>query len=395
MSTRTIGLRIGLVALAIAHVWCASEQAALPQPPAADGGVDAEASVDAGSAGEDAGLSEVPACNDTFCRVAVPDGQTTALDGILVRSPSDVWVVGSGGYAARFDGTTWQRIPTGSKARIFDVAASGDGTVWGASSGDSFFVLSRTVDGGAEVVSGGFSGVVRAIATVGAREAWAVGTGFVNWWEFPPPPAAFIWHYAPGSGGEWGWQPVSPPCPVDEFDRQICMKLNAVWAESAHRVWFVGDEGKVFRSDTSSLADGGGGGDPDAGESQKHLELTEMNSSSLRALNGIWGFGDDDVWAVGVQGVIRHWGGGDAWTIVPSPVTADLNAVWGARPDDVWAVGDDGVVLHWDGKEWTLTPTPYGIENRPPLYAVSGSGADVWIAGQGTLLRSKAPGGDQ
>ena len=378
-------VQLGVITLAGANIWCASDDEATP-PPASDGGADTGTPADGGDGGEDTGLPGVPTCNEAFCRVTPPDAEAVALDGVLARSASEVWVVGSGGYAARFDGKSWRRISTGTKTTIFAIAASEDGTVWGASAGDTFLVLNREVDGGAEIVDGGFSGVVRAIGTSGAREAWAVGDAFFDFFADPPKPVDFIWRYAPVAGSTaWEWQPVSPPCPPGEFGQATCMKLNAVWAESPQRVWFAGDEGKVFRADTSVLGDG----EPaDGGEPSPRLELEEMNSSSLRKLEALWGFGPNDVWAVGAQGVIRHWVGGDAWSAVPSPVTANLHAVWGPSPDDVWAVGDDGVVLHWDGEAWTVTPTPYGAENRPRLYAVSGSGGDVWIAGEGTLLRT-------
>ncbi len=400
MSARGLLMRVGLVTLAAAHVWCASDVDAPSTPPIIDGGAEAAAPGDA-SPPEDGGSPTVPLCNDAFCRVAPPGAEAVALSGVWAKSASDVWVAGSSGYAARFDGTSWRRITTGTKATIFAVAASGDGTVWGASGGDSFLVLDRAVDGGVgvevvDVVDAGFSGVVRAIATAGAREAWAVGDAFFDFFADPPPPIDFIWRYAPAAdGATWAWRAVSPPCPTDEFGQASCIKLNAVWAESAGRVWFAGDEGKVFRADTSSLD----GDPPDAGEPTKRLELVEMSSSSLRKLEALWGFGPNDIWAVGAQGVIRRWTGGDAWTVVPSPVSADLHAVWGSRPDDVWAAGDDGVVLHWEGTTWSVIPTPYAAENRPRLYAVSGTGGDVWIAGEATLLRANAnanaPGGDR
>lgn len=389
MSARTIAVRLGLVTVAAAHLWCSSsdEEAPPPNPPASDGGADANAVDDAGPSDTDTGLPEVLVCNETFCRVTPPDAATVALDGVLARSASDVWLVGSTGYAARFDGTTWRRIDTGTKATIYGVAGSGDGTVWGASGGRSFLMLSREVDGGVASFDGGFKGVVRAVAPVGAREVWAVGDAFRDFFSEPPPPIDFIWRYAPEVDA---WQAVSPPCPEGEFGEPTCLKLNALWAESDARVWFAGDEGKIFRADTSSLGGGADGGEP------SRLELQEMNSSSLRKLESLWGFGPNDVWAVGAQGVIRHWVGGDAWSVVASPVTADLHAVWGSRSDDVWAVGDDGNVVHWDGKVWSVVPVPFAMENRPRLYAVAGAGDDVWIAGEGTLLRTNhGVGGDR
>ena len=109
----------------------------------------------------------------------------------------------------------------------------------------------------------------------------------------------------------------------------------------------------------------------------------------------VHGASASDVWAVGDQGVIRHFTGGASWDVVPSPVAADLYAVWGARPDDVWAAGDDGVVLHWDGTAWSQKKTPFAQENRPRLYAVYGTGDDVWVAGESALLRSTSTTGGE
>ena len=78
-------------------------------------------------------------------------------------------------------------------------------------------------------------------------------------------------------------------------------------------------------------------------------------------LNGIWGSGPDDVWAVGGEWVddvthlvaIFHWDG-TSWTQVldlkQAPAgTEELLHVWGSGPSDVWAVGLSGTILHWDG----------------------------------------------
>lgn len=41
------------------------------------------------------------------------------------------------------------------------------------------------------------------------------------------------------------------------------------------------------------------------------------------------------------------------WTVIyPITTTEDLNGVWGADADDMWAVGDEGTIRHFDGGEW-------------------------------------------
>jgi hypothetical protein len=54
------------------------------------------------------------------------------------------------------------------------------------------------------------------------------------------------------------------------------------------------------------------------------------------SLNGAWGSGQADVWAVGDCGTLLHWNG-SAWHAVPSGTTAHLHAVWGIGVNDAWA----------------------------------------------------------
>ncbi|MBX3205721.1 MAG: hypothetical protein KF764_11680 [Labilithrix sp.] len=370
----------GVVATAAMHLWCSSDDDAQAGPGPDAGGEDAP--LDAGAEAEaDAGA--VPECSDAFCRVALPGVNAVGLYGLHAKSASEIWLVGSRGFAARFDGAAWRLVPTGITAAIFGVTSTSDGTVWAASSGHAFLKLNGAPDGGVETVDGGFKGVVHAIGANGP-EVFAVGKMFFDF-SSGEPPSDNIWRYgAVPDAGDPAWHAVSPPCPMGEWEPE-CLELRAIWVESASRQWFAGDDGRVFRTDTSAA-------DPTA----TRLELAEMNSSSLRRLSGLWGFGANDVWAVGAQGVIRHYTGGDAWTAVASPVNEDLHGVWGARPDDVWAVGDRGTVVHWDGEAWTVKDVPFPEENRPRLYAVAGAGGDVWIAGVGVLLRSvRAGGGDR
>ncbi len=102
--------------------------------------------------------------------------------------------------------------------------------------------------------------------------------------------------------------------------------------------------------------------------------------SHLRAL---WGFAEDDVWAVGSPGLVLHWDG-RAWSQVRVPTSSSLASVWGSGPNDVWVAGGwPAVVLHWDGRRWSEVPVP--VEGR--LEAVSGTAPDdVWVVGPEAAL---------
>ena len=362
-------------ALASTQLWCASEDTIAP--PKEDADADGGAPLDAATPDV---LAATPVCTASFCRVSFAGMEAVSIDALWARSPSDGWLVGATGFAARFDGTTWQRVDTGTKAALHGVVGTEDGTVWGAGSTHELLQLNRELDGKATAVNAGFKAMIDGLSASGS-EIYAVGTT-IKTYDFPPPETPpmpdNIWRYGPAAdGGAPTWLPASPPCPMGDFEPE-CVKLRAVWVESSERQWFAGDEGKVFRTDTSS------GGD---GEAPGRLRLDELNSRSLRRLNGLWGFDGNDVWAVGDQGVLRHWNG-QGWSVIASPVLGDLHGAWGARPDDVWAVGDDGTVIHWDGAGWTVIDVPFSADQRPRLRAVTGAGDDVWIAGEGVLLRA-------
>ncbi len=73
----------------------------------------------------------------------------------------------------------------------------------------------------------------------------------------------------------------------------------------------------------------------------------------------------DDGWAVGTQGTILHYTGGN-WVSVKSPIDTYLLAISMANANDGWIVGAShyngttqlGTMLHYVNGAWTLTPNP-------------------------------------
>lgn len=66
--------------------------------------------------------------------------------------------------------------------------------------------------------------------------------------------------------------------------------------------------------------------------------------------------------------------GGWCW-MNPLPQGNDLLALAGTSEDDVWAAGDVGTVRHWDGQRWTSIPGP----SRDPVVALTACAPhDVW-----------------
>ena len=55
-------------------------------------------------------------------------------------------------------------------------------------------------------------------------------------------------------------------------------------------------------------------------------------------LRGVWGSSVSDVFAVGKEGTILHYGG-NTWSETSNGTKAQLNSVWGSSESDVFTVG--------------------------------------------------------
>src|SRR5262249_42481479 len=115
------------------------------------------------------------------------------------------------------------------------------------------------------------------------------------------------------------------------------------------------------------------------------------NLATVGRFFGVWG-DESAVWFVGEGGmtarVTRAEMSSKTLEWVESPVRTPLRSVFGFGSDDVWAVGDESTVLHWDGTTWSKLSTPFDdAAEKPRLHAVWGSSPqDVWIVGENTLL---------
>jgi hypothetical protein len=307
--------------------------------------------------------------------------QITAIRG---RSASDVWLVGTIGSLAHFDGTSWKRSDAESKESILGLwlrdgseIATGvfasDGRPWIYSRGGTPPEGSEppSPDGwtsSAPSVPDTYEKNVRnasAWSAPGAEWLWlAMGThnyqdtstsGLVRLRQGP----STVFEIAPG--------PASSCLPG-------CNQMNGVHGASANDVWAVGAGGTTIRvtdaeSDTPSA--------------------TLYDSRTLNTLHAVWAASASDVWSVGAGGTVRRYTGqGLRWDVVPNvPTSVDLHAIGGSSSSDVWVVGDAGVVLHYDGKSWSRVKVAGIGARRPNLTAVWCSAPGrVWVGGQGVML---------
>ena len=76
-------------------------------------------------------------------------------------------------------------------------------------------------------------------------------------------------------------------------------------------------------------------------------EWTATATPNMMQLKALFGFADNDIYAVGLAygaPTVLHWNG-SVWTPQVAGIDS-LSAVWGSATNDVWAVSNGGGILH-------------------------------------------------
>jgi hypothetical protein len=225
--------------------------------------------------------------------------------------------------------------------------------------------------------------VFYSVVGTGPDDVWAVGEYLIAHWD--------------GSG----WSQSANPAPNS--------RLFGIWANGPTDAWIVGEATLHWDGKEWTVSSFG------------------SHSGSYEILNAAWGPGQGDVWAVGYEAAIDHFGGstpetyvygdegtiftgiagsaqGDIWAVAwvdgatthgvtggkvvaiqgigsgggPWSSPQPLRGVWSNGPGDAWAVGDSGIILRWDGVTWSSVPS--GTQSN--LRGVWASGpSDVWAVG--------------
>ena len=89
------------------------------------------------------------------------------------------------------------------------------------------------------------------------------------------------------------------------------------------------------------------------GKWQQDTSFAGPPDSSGSSLYGIAMVSASEGWAVGSDGLIVHDLGG-AWTQAPSPTDQTLESITMVSPTEGWAVGDQGTILHYANGAWGL-----------------------------------------
>ncbi len=133
------------------------------------------------------------------------------------------------------------------------------------------------------------------------------------------------------------------------------------------------------------------------------IDTLSLSGNKQTALYSIWGSSPNNVYAVGYclngNGQMWHYNG-NKWEIVSLPLSSifAFTSIYGFSQNDVWAVGDklypfstpqgtlysdSSLIMHFDGANWTEEKN---INGRMIFNIYGNSNNDVWALGDETLF---------
>ncbi len=300
---------------------------------------------------------------------------TRALNAIHGTGPKDIWVVGNRGVILHWDGAVWAVRDAGSIQDLTAVWANEE-DVWFTSYQGAVWRLHNGQFSSQSLASGALS----TVWGTAADDVWVAGA--LN----------HAFHF---DGTQWTALPEFDP-PHDLSDLRF---IRAIWGASRDEVWLGNTAQRIYRHRNGGF---------------------ETLASTEGSVYSLFGFGSEDIWAVGGGGLIMHWNG-VLWERLSSGITdmmtavwgksssqmwaasssgglfqydgyswrerarssAALYGIWGSADNDIWAVGANGAIFHYDGQRWSAVLSPTGAT----LGAIWGNSAtDVWVGGLAGVL---------
>ena len=289
------------------------------------------------------------------------------LLSIWGRAADDVWAVGWDGTILHYDGITWTQEVTTATVPLTAVTGlplpnnlgptdpRPDPVVFAV--GWSGTMISRNPDGTWTTLTSTFTENLFGIALGGDDIGLAVGDrGRLVQWD----------------GLAWTPQNLRVP---GEFSGDIISPkttLQRVWTRNGGRFYITGSSGAAYRSN--------GGLDS--------FEAIETRISD--PLRGIWGTGDNNVYTVGLDGLILRFSGGQ-WRQVTNNGADELPAAFlfgisGTASNNIYVVGWEGTAIRFNGGAWELESTDTEVDLRD-VWVDTATDAAYAVGASGTVLQ--------
>jgi hypothetical protein len=266
-----------------------------------------------------------------------------------------VWADGSGSIIVgrsdnlfRYDGNTWQTLPTAdfvTTIAVLDFDHIYAGTHLGAS-------VMRYVEGSGWSYIGGAgsgSGTLTALLALANDDVYVSHRPFFSFGT----PIYTVQHY---NGSTW-----------ETILSTSAAKVKALWGSGSHVI--------AYDASTALHWDG--------------MQWIERPFPAGMQMNAMWGRSHDDVYAVGAAGAIAHFDG-SSWVAVDSNTNTNLVAITGTSAIDMFAAGTTlpRTLMHFDGSSWS----PIRPRGNPTFRALAMSGRDlVGITAADLLERFRRP----
>ena len=353
-------------------------------------------------------LSTVGAANWEIMLSVDPTSED--LEGIWGTADDDIFVVGGFGTILHFDGSSWNKMESGTEERLYDV--------WGTAGGDVFAVGNDGVvlhyDGSdwTEMSCDTGGRTLESVWGSDSDDVYAVGYDMImhydgdSWGETPGAPypyAKAVWGTAADDVHVVGYEEalLYDGSTWTETGLGISWyEQYAIWGTAAAGLYVVGKFEATYRYSGgawSRLADipraewyglwGTSGADLFAvgklGTIARYngTDWSSMASGTEQELRDVWGSSGSNVYAVGENGTILRYNG-TSWSHVSSGWSGGFAAVSGNADDNVYAVGVE-IILYYDGASWT--EDPFGVS--------SGGGISVWVSPEGDVFVGGHVGG--
>ena len=272
------------------------------------------------------------------------------LTDVWGESKDAIWATGLGGKILQYDGVEWVSLPTGTDVDFYAIWGSGSQLVWVTGAGGTVFFF----DGETWAAENtGLGGDLHGVCGTTKDDVWVVGhDGEIGhfdgakWAKKPSAPADLndIWMLENSFGFMVGGDAGGKPLLMERTGETTFgpVDLGQLVAEGDSLVGTGGSaEDRFFAH--GNTAQGAG----------LLLELDGTAWSTVEGLDdyavlGIWGSGAQRTWlATGSDQVLSIADGKVEAVSADKPLVGGLTAVFGFAEDNVWAVGPGGTLIHY------------------------------------------------